>query len=50
MADELDGIRVAFVVANEGIEEVELTQPWQAIEAAGGQPEWSHRKLVKPRP
>jgi protease I len=39
MADELKGIRVAFVVANEGIEEVELTEPWQAIKGAGGQPE-----------
>jgi protease I len=39
MTDELKGIRVAFVVANEGIEEVELTEPWQAIKGAGGRPE-----------
>jgi protease I len=39
MADELRGMRVAFVVANEGIEQVELTEPWQAVERAGGRPE-----------
>ena len=31
--------KVAFLVANEGIEQVELTEPWKAIEAAGGKPE-----------
>jgi protease I len=36
MADELSGKRVAFLVANEGIEQVELTRPWQAVEQAGG--------------
>jgi protease I len=29
---------VAFLVAKEGIEQVELTEPWQAIERAGGEP------------
>jgi protease I len=38
MADELHGLRVAFLVANEGIEQVELTTPWQAVKAAGGEP------------
>jgi protease I len=38
MAD-LDGKRVAFAVANEGIEQVELERPWAAIEDAGGTPE-----------
>ncbi len=37
--DAQDGIRVAFVVANEGIEQVELTEPWRAVLAAGGRPE-----------
>ncbi len=37
-AATLDGVRVAFVVANEGVEEVELTEPWRAILEAGGQP------------
>jgi protease I len=32
------GSRVAFLVAKEGIEQVELTEPWQAVEQAGGQP------------
>jgi protease I len=36
---QLEGRRVAFLVANEGIEQVELTEPWKAIEAAGGTPE-----------
>ncbi len=30
--------KVAFLVASEGIEQVELTQPWQAVEHAGSQP------------
>jgi protease I len=35
----LDGKRIAFLVAPEGIEQVELTEPWKAIEQAGGKPE-----------
>jgi protease I len=38
MADELTGKTIAFAVANEGIEQVELTEPWKAVEAAGGTP------------
>jgi protease I len=38
MAGQLDGRRVAFVVANEGVEQVELTSPWDAVRGAGGQP------------
>ena len=34
----LDG-RVAVLVANEGIEQVELTEPWKALESAGARPE-----------
>jgi protease I len=34
----IEGRRVAFLVANEGVEQVELTEPWKAVEAAGGQP------------
>jgi protease I len=33
---ELSGKRIAFLVAQEGIEEVELTEPWKAVEQAGG--------------
>jgi protease I len=45
MADEvLSGMRVAFVVANEGIEQVELTEPWNAVQEAGATPE-----LVAPK-
>lgn len=39
MAGELKGQRVAFLVANEGIEQVELTKPWEAVKKAGGTPE-----------
>jgi protease I len=35
MADQLNGKKVAFLVANEGIEQVELTEPRKAIEEAG---------------
>ena len=38
MASQLDGRRVAFLVANEGVEQIELTEPWKAVENAGGQP------------
>ncbi len=34
----LAGMRIAFAVANEGIEQVELEKPWQAVEDAGGAP------------
>jgi protease I len=39
MASELKGRRVAFLTANEGVEQVELTAPWQAVKDAGGTPE-----------
>ena len=45
MTMNLEGRRVAFLVANEGIEQVELTSPWRAVEAAGGKP-----VLVAPKP
>ena len=38
MASELAGREVAFLVATEGIEQVELTAPWQAVEEADGRP------------
>jgi protease I len=38
-SDKLQGKRVAFVVAPEGAEQVELTEPWKAVEEAGGKPE-----------
>lgn len=31
-------MRIAFLVANEGVEQVELTEPWQAVRKAGGEP------------
>jgi protease I len=34
----IDGKSVAFLVAKEGIEQVELTEPWEAVEHAGGTP------------
>ncbi len=38
MTESIDGKKVAFLVANEGVEQVELTRPWEAVEAAGGRP------------
>jgi protease I len=39
MAGKLDGKMIAFLVANEGTEQVELTEPWKAVEQAGATPE-----------
>jgi protease I len=38
MAHELEGKTIAFLVAPEGIEQVELTEPWKAVQEAGGTP------------
>ena len=34
----LPGRRIAFLMAGEGVEQVELTEPWDAVRAAGGEP------------
>jgi protease I len=39
MSQPLTGKTIAFLVAPEGIEQVELTGPWQAVEDAGGTPQ-----------
>ncbi|MBB2913599.1 protease I [Streptosporangium becharense] len=41
----LNGRTIAFLVAPEGIEQVELTEPWNAVKQAGGTP-----KLVSVEP
>jgi protease I len=38
MGNRIDGKRIAFL-ATDGVEQVELTEPWKAIEQAGGTPE-----------
>ena len=38
MAGKLNGKRIAFVAAD-GVEQVELTEPWKAVEQEGGEPE-----------
>jgi protease I len=38
MAKRLEGKKIAFL-ATDGVEQVELTEPWKAIEAEGGKPE-----------
>lgn len=45
MSTSLSGLKVAFLVASEGIEQVELTEPWRAVQEAGGTPE-----LISVRP
>jgi protease I len=37
MADELEGKKVAVLVANEGVEQVELTEPIKAVKGAGAE-------------
>ena len=38
MAISIHDRKIAFLVANEGAEQVELTEPWKAVEKAGGRP------------
>ncbi|WP_084704866.1 type 1 glutamine amidotransferase domain-containing protein [Phaeacidiphilus oryzae] len=38
MSTELQNKTIAFLVAPEGVEQVELTDPWQAVHDAGGTP------------
>jgi protease I len=38
MPNRLEGKRVAFLAAD-GVEQVELTEPWKAVEQEGGKPE-----------
>src|SRR3954467_8134568 len=45
MAAQLEGKRVAFLIANQGVEQVELTEPWRAVKSAGAEP-----VLVAPKP
>jgi len=35
----LQGKTIAFLTANEGVEQIELTEPWRAVEQAGGRPQ-----------
>jgi protease I len=44
MAGELSGKTIAFLCSNEGTEQVELTEPWQAVKDAGGTP-----RLIAPK-
>lgn len=38
MDKQLSGVTIVFLVANEGIEQVKLTRPWDAVKSAGGRP------------
>ena len=42
---DLSGKTIAFLVAPEGVEQIELTEPWQAVEEADGTP-----RLVSTKP
>jgi protease I len=44
MAIDLTGKTIGFLVANEGIEQVELTEPWKAVTEAG-----ATAKLIAPK-
>lgn len=39
MANELRGKKIAFLAAMEGTEQIELTEPWEAVVNAGGEAE-----------
>jgi protease I len=39
MSDQLNGKKIAFLTANEGVEEVELTEPLKAVTEAGAKAE-----------
>ena len=47
MSTSLNGKTIAFLVAPEGVEQVELTEPWKAIEQAGGTPELVSTEIGK---
>ena len=34
---QLDGKRIVFLTANSGVEQVELTSPWQTLREAGAE-------------
>jgi protease I len=38
MANELQGKKIAFI-ATEGVEQLELTEPWKAVQEAGAEPQ-----------
>ncbi|MGH3505914.1 MAG: type 1 glutamine amidotransferase domain-containing protein [Nocardioidaceae bacterium] len=38
MSKDLNGTKVAFLVAKEGIEQIELTEPWRAVQERGATP------------
>jgi protease I len=44
MPTDLNGKRVAFITTH-GVEQIELTEPWKAVEKAGGEP-----VLISPHP
>jgi protease I len=37
MSDELKNLKIAFLVSNEGVEEIELTEPRKAVDDAGAE-------------
>ncbi|KNX38715.1 type 1 glutamine amidotransferase domain-containing protein [Luteipulveratus halotolerans] len=45
MTDDIQGQTIAFLTAGSGVEQVELTGPWQAVQDAGGTP-----RLIAPEP
>lgn len=47
MSNELQGRRITFLTATEGVEQVELTEPWKALEKAGAELELLSTKRGK---
>ena len=48
MAHSIDGKRVAFL-ATDMVEQVELTDPWKALDEAGAKPSSSRRSRARSR-
>jgi protease I len=47
MSNELSSKKIAFLVAPEGAEQIELTDPWDAVEKAGGTAELVSTEIGK---
>src|ERR687895_2079149 len=45
LMSHLGGRTIAFLVAPEGVEQIELTEPWRAVEQAGGTPRLISTKI-----
>jgi hypothetical protein len=50
MAHQLTGCRIAFMIANEGAEQIELTEPWEESRTSPGTASSSRPSLAAHKP